>query len=107
MPGPDTDRDFLSLACAAPVAPASGVPVAARSRAQEIVQAATLTAALANIERYNNGARGDVEMELRRAVPVLFKLGLFCLFTPDEWAAGDNPGRRLVGLAAKAYLERG
>ncbi len=104
MARPETEHAPLPLACTPRTTPASGVPVLARSKAQELAQAALLASTLVNIERYNNGERGGVENELRRAVPVLVKLGLFCLFTPDEWATGANPGRQLVGLAAKIYL---
>ncbi|HEY2255459.1 MAG TPA: hypothetical protein VGI11_07460 [Variovorax sp.] len=71
------------------------------------VQTGTVATMLHNVARYNEGARGEVERELELSVPTLIKVGLFELFSPDEWIAGDNPGRRFVGLAARAALQRG
>jgi hypothetical protein len=34
----------------------------------------------------------------------LIKVGLFDLFSPDEWISGDNLGRRFVGEKAKQFL---
>ncbi|UCP00951.1 hypothetical protein LF844_14540 [Metapseudomonas lalkuanensis] len=69
------------------------------------VQTGTVAAMLQNVRRYNDGERGEVERELELAVPTLVKVGLFELFSPQEWAAGDNPGRRFVGLKARQYLD--
>ncbi|MDH4559107.1 hypothetical protein E8F11_28740 [Pseudomonas sp. BN417] len=71
------------------------------------VQTGTVAAMLQNVARYNRGERGEVERALELAVPTLVKVGLFELFSPQEWAAGDNPGRRFVGLKAQAFLDRG
>lgn len=70
------------------------------------VQTGTVATMLHNIALYNAGERGQVERELELAVPTLVKVGLFELFTPDEWIQGDNPGRRFVGERAKAYLAK-
>ncbi|QDQ28336.1 hypothetical protein FNU76_19365 [Chitinimonas arctica] len=67
------------------------------------VQTGTVATMLHNVGLYNEGARGEVERELELAVATLFKVGLFDLFSPEEWVAGDNPGRRFVGLKAQAY----
>ncbi|CAF1408769.1 unnamed protein product [Rotaria sordida] len=74
------------------------------------VQTGTVAAMLKNIERFNNGENkeGDeARHELERCVPVLLRVGLFQLFTPDEWINNngqqDNPGRRFVGQLAKQY----
>ncbi|TCP10265.1 hypothetical protein EV683_12625 [Crenobacter luteus] len=69
------------------------------------VQTGTVAAMLHNIARYNAGERGEVERELALAVPTLARIGLFELFSPEEWLAGDNPGRRFVGGAARAWLD--
>lgn len=69
------------------------------------VQTGTVAAMLRNVALYNAGARGDVEAELEAAVPTLIKVGLFELFTLDEWISGSNPGRRFVGESAKRYLD--
>lgn len=68
------------------------------------VQTGTVAAMLHNVSLYNAGQRGTVEEELRLAVPTLFKVGLFDLFSPDEWIAGSNPARTFLGHAAKEYL---
>jgi hypothetical protein len=69
-----------------------------------IVQTGTVATMLHNVARYNAGERGEVERELTLAVPTLIRVGLFGLFPVDEWIAGDNPGRRFVGLQARALL---
>ncbi|MGQ5522671.1 DUF7709 family protein [Chitinimonas sp. PSY-7] len=70
------------------------------------VQTGTVATMLYNVEQYNNGVRGEIEKELELSVPTLLKVGLFDLFSPEEWIAGDNAGRRFVGLKAKDYLAR-
>jgi hypothetical protein len=70
------------------------------------VQTGTVATMLVNVGLYNAGQRGAVEQELALAVPTLFKVGLFELFSPDEWMAGANPGRALVGRLAKEHLAR-
>jgi hypothetical protein len=70
------------------------------------VQTGTVATMLHNVARYNDGARGEVEIELELSVPTLFKVGLFDLFAPEEWLAGANPGRRFVGLKALEFLEK-
>lgn len=70
----------------------------------EVVQSGTVASMLLNIERYNQGERGDVEQQLALAIPTLVKIGLFDLFSPAEWIRTDNAGRRLVGLFAEQYL---
>lgn len=69
------------------------------------VQTGTVAAMLQNVALYNQGERGEVERQLVAAVPTLVKVGLFELFQVDEWIAGDNPGRRFVGEAARDFLE--
>lgn len=66
---------------------------------------------LKNIERFNNGENkedDEARCELERCVPVLIRVGLFQLFSPDEWISNngqkDNPGRQFVGRLAKQYL---
>ncbi|MBJ9952895.1 MULTISPECIES: hypothetical protein [unclassified Acinetobacter] len=68
------------------------------------VQTGTVATMLHNIDLYNQGSRGEVEQELILAIPTLVKVGLFDLFSPDEWISGDNPGRRFVGEKAKQFL---
>lgn len=67
------------------------------------VQTGTVATMLHNIELCNSGERGEAEEELRLAIPTLFKVGLFDLFPPQEWIAGNNPGRKLVGELALAH----
>lgn len=69
------------------------------------VQTGTVATMLHNINLYNTGVRGEVEDELILAIPTLIKVGMFELFSVDEWIQGDNPGRKFVGEKAKAFLE--
>lgn len=69
------------------------------------VQTGTVATMLHNINLYNTGVRGEVEDELILAIPTLFKVGMFELFSIDEWIQGDNLGRKFVGEKAKAFLE--
>ncbi|ENV97397.1 hypothetical protein P7L54_12665 [Acinetobacter bereziniae] len=68
------------------------------------VQTGTVATMLHNIDLYNQGLREEVEQELILAIPTLIKVGLFDLFSPDEWISGDNLGRRFVGEKAKQFL---
>ena len=68
------------------------------------VQTGTVATMLHNIDLYNQGLRGEVEQELILAIPTLIKVGLFDLFSPDEWISGDNLVRRFVGEKAKQCL---
>jgi len=68
------------------------------------VQTGTVATMLRNIELYNAGERGDIEEQLEAAIPTAAKVGLFDLFSPDEWIAGSNEGRRLVGTMAARFL---
>lgn len=70
------------------------------------VQTGTVATMLRNVTRYNEGERGQIEQELEIAVPTLVAVGLFDLFSPEEWITGGNAGRALVGKLAKNYLER-
>lgn len=67
------------------------------------VQTGTVATLLFNIARYNEGERGQIEEEIRLAIPTLFKVGLFDLFSIEEWISGDNAGRKFVGEAAIQY----
>ncbi|KAJ8120018.1 hypothetical protein ONZ43_g3165 [Nemania bipapillata] len=68
------------------------------------VQTGTVGALLVNIRTYNAAhAAGDtaktqaLESSFRTALPLLDKVGLFDLFTPEEWIQGNNEGRKAVG----------
>ncbi len=67
------------------------------------VQTGTVATVLHNIGLYNAGERGEVERELALAIPTLFKVGLFDLFPPTEWASASNAGRSLVGKLAAEH----
>lgn len=71
-----------------------------------LVQTGTVATMLYNIKLYNLGERGNVESELKLAIPTLFKVGLFELFSVDEWINSENAGRRFVGEHAKQYIEQ-
>lgn len=70
------------------------------------VQTGTVATMLHNIDLYNAGQRGQIEEELKIAIPTLIKIGLFDLFDVDEWISGTNAGRTFVGLNAKTYLQQ-
>ena len=67
------------------------------------VQTGTVATMLHNIKLYDAGERGEIERELELSIPTLFKVGLFDLFSPEEWTQGKSPGRRFVGEKAGAY----
>lgn len=69
------------------------------------VQTGTVATMLHNINLYNAGVRGTVEDELILAVPTLFKVGMFDLFSVEEWINGSNAGRKFVGEKAKEFLD--
>ena len=73
------------------------------------VPTGTVGACLVNIKAYDKAHAdgGDAEQlaELRAkieaAVPVLKMVGMFDLFSADEWLGGTSEGRKLVGRSAK------
>jgi hypothetical protein len=69
------------------------------------VQTGTVATMLHNVKMYNAGERGTIEAQLTAAIPTLVKVGLFDLFSIEEWVTGDNPGRKFVGLKAKDFLQ--
>ncbi|NNP70634.1 hypothetical protein [Acinetobacter sp. Ac_5812] len=69
------------------------------------VQTGTVATMLHNINLYNAGVRGVVEEELILAVPTLFKVGMFDLFSVEEWINGNNAGRKFVGEKAQEFLD--
>ena len=69
------------------------------------VQTGTVATMLYNIKQYDDGVRGSIEQELELSIPTLFKVGLFDLFSPEEWIQGSSPGRRFVGEKALAFRE--
>jgi hypothetical protein len=70
------------------------------------VQTGTVATMLHNIRLYNEGQRGAIEQELIMAIPTLFKVGMFDLFSPKEWMVGNNPGRQFVGEYAQRHLDK-
>ncbi|KAL6245595.1 hypothetical protein RBB50_007594 [Rhinocladiella similis] len=82
----------------------------------QTVPTGTVATLLFNIRAYDQLLReiatGDItkreeletlEGEIKDPVPLLMKLGMFELFSPDEWCAG-GPGRQLVGKTAKEIM---
>jgi hypothetical protein len=100
---PTTDNEQLATLNRKILADGEVLP-AVQLKDGSLVQTGTVAAMLHNVERFNAGERGAVENELALAVPTLIKVGLFKLFDPDEWIAGTNPGRALVGRLAKEAL---
>ncbi|WP_280563956.1 MULTISPECIES: hypothetical protein [unclassified Chromohalobacter] len=70
------------------------------------VQTGTVATMLRNVALYNSGERGEVEEQLEAAIPTLIKVGLFELFSVEEWINGSNPGRSFVGRHAKKFLAK-
>ena len=67
------------------------------------VQTGTVATMLQNIRDFDKGVRGKIETELAMAVPTLFKVGLFDLFSPEEWIDRGSPGRKFVGEKALEF----
>lgn len=71
------------------------------------VPTGTVGALLVNIKAYDEGSeeqRAELEPALRSAIPTLHKVGMFDLFTPEEWASDRSLGRSLVGQLARDYI---
>lgn len=69
----------------------------------DVVPTGTVGALLINIKSYDagdNNERVEIEQAIRATVPVLKKVGMFNLFSPEEWQHGGSPGRALVGRLA-------
>ncbi|KAI1364582.1 hypothetical protein F5Y08DRAFT_204715 [Xylaria arbuscula] len=74
------------------------------------VQTGTVGALLVNIRSYNTAyAAGDtaqiqaLRTSFEASLPLLDRVGLFDLFTPDEWVQGQNEGRKVVGQLYQAF----
>lgn len=70
----------------------------------------TYSALLINIRAYNEAHKaGDkektalLEESMRATLPLLEKVGMFGLFSPEEWIQGDNEGRKVVGKLYQQY----
>lgn len=101
------------------VAPGEVLPVVTLADGTR-VQTGTVATLLRNIATYDrlvaDGAAGgsgggaddgdleDLESRLAAAVPTLLHIGMFDLFSPEEWLTGTSPGRRWVGEVAQARL---
>lgn len=70
------------------------------------VPTGTVATLLYNIALYNQQPTAQLEDELKLPLPILFKLGLFDLFPPQEWLSETNAGKRFVGHAALAYQQQ-
>lgn len=49
----------------------------------------------------------QLESVMKAAVPLLSKVGMFELFSAEEWIQGDNEGRKFVGRAYLDYQKEG
>lgn len=70
------------------------------------VQTGTFATLLHNIASYNQGERGAIEKQMLLAIRALAPLGLFDLFSPQEWMNPNNPGRKRVGELAAEFLAK-
>lgn len=71
------------------------------------VPTGTVGALLVNIKAYDGGdetQKAELEPAIRSAIPTLYKVGMFDLFTPDEWTSSRSPGRSLAGRLAQDYI---
>ncbi|KAJ3177778.1 hypothetical protein HDU87_004300 [Geranomyces variabilis] len=75
------------------------------------VQTGTVATLLHNARLYDalpadaKEERQKLQEEMLAAVPTVDKVGLFDLFSPEEWMAGSSAARRFVGAAAKKLRE--
>jgi hypothetical protein len=97
--------DQLASINASVLAPGETLPIV-QLRNGSKVQTGTVATMLRNVGRYNAGDH-TVLHELELAVPTLVAVGLFDLFSPEEWINGGNPGRAVVGQMARDFLARG
>lgn len=70
-------------------------------------------ALLINIRAYNEAhAAGEkektagLEKAMAASLPLLDRVGMFDLFTPDEWIQGTNEGRKTVGRLYQEFKSR-
>ncbi|CAG9946895.1 unnamed protein product [Clonostachys rosea f. rosea IK726] len=78
------------------------------------VQTGTVGALLVNIKGYNQAhatqdttSMAQLEPAMKAAIPLLSKVGMFELFSAEEWIQGDNEGRKFVGRAYLDYQKEG
>ena len=74
----------------------------------EKIPTGTMGALLFNIKAYDGGdetKRAELEPKIQQAIPALYEVGLFDLFSPEEWASAHSPGRSLVGKLARDYTK--
>lgn len=74
----------------------------------EKIPTGTMGALLFNIKAYDGGnevMRAELEPKIQQALPALYKIGLFDLFSPEEWASAHSPGRSLVGRLVEDYIK--
>ncbi|KAF2252832.1 hypothetical protein BU26DRAFT_547488 [Trematosphaeria pertusa] len=73
------------------------------------VQTGTVAALLINIRAYDElvsgsnpdeGKMNEMEARMAASLPVLKKVGIFQLFTPEEWTQGTSAGRKFIGELA-------
>lgn len=72
------------------------------------VPTGTVGALLVNIKAFDESddeRRVEIATAIKSAIPTLHKVGMFDLFTPDEWASESSPGRSLVGQFAKEFIQ--
>lgn len=97
------DTDGAGHPVSALFKPTDAVPTALPS----VARADLLALLLSHLEQYQQRQAAGLPVcnaELTALVPSLVDAGIFTLFTPAEWIAGDNSPRRIIGLAAQEYL---
>jgi hypothetical protein len=86
---------------------ANAFPIVTLPNGQK-VPTGTVGALLVNIKAYDvseQSQRAQIEPALRAAIPVLQQVGMFDLFSPEEWVKGGSPGRAFVGKVAMEMHE--
>ncbi|KAF2187134.1 hypothetical protein K469DRAFT_705693 [Zopfia rhizophila CBS 207.26] len=73
-------------------------------------QTGTVGALLVNIKAYDELAgqesnvdqakKEELEARMTASLPLLKRVGVFSLFTPEEWVQGSSPGRKFIGELA-------
>ncbi|KAI0111734.1 hypothetical protein F4814DRAFT_450409 [Daldinia grandis] len=70
------------------------------------------SALLINIRAYNEAHKVDknkktqLQESMRATLPLLEKVGMFDLFTAEEWISGNNEGRKVVGKMYQEFKSR-
>ena len=69
--------------------------------AQTMPPTVMLTLDVCNYDKASDKSRSRGQsLRMKASIPLLRKLGMFNLFTEEEWVQGKRPGRKLMGEEA-------